>query len=118
METVINLKSFKNHPSDDEYGLLDRQTATLLDEVTIAFVSPDVLSSITKEAVYGAEYVHGHTSSRTNTIYIDNSLSVDMQRRAVSRELLEWCNGLYGLGLSHIQISVLGQFFHSLICHE
>lgn len=117
MESIINLKSFTDE--SDNSGLLDGvSTATLLDKVTITLVSPDMLSGITEVSVDEQEYLHGYTDFTTNTIYINNSLSLDMQRRAVSHELLEWCNGLYGLELSHIQISVLGQFFYSLICHE
>lgn len=117
MESLINLKSFTDDSDVD--GLLEGvSTATLLDKVTITLVSPDTLSRVTEVSVDEEEYLHGYTDFTTNIIYINNSLSIDMQRRATSHELLEWCNGLYGLELTHIQISVLGQFFYSLICHE
>lgn len=117
MESLIDLKSFTNESGVD--GLLDGlSTATLLDKVTITVVSPDTLSGLTDLSVEDGELVYGYTDFTTNTIYINNSLSIDAQRRAVSYELMAWCNGLYGLGLSRIHISVLGQFFYSLVCHE
>lgn len=113
MEKTVNRVDFLKFklPDSGVSGII----ASALDKVEILFMPPDLLCSVSPVSGEEDEVVHGFTDLSKNIIYINNSLSIDMQRRAVCHELMEWGNAIYGLELEHIQISVLGQFLYSLL---